>query len=48
MALLEQFPEIIDTESDDQQASQGIGHGMEGIPLDKRDIYEGRGRVTKK
>jgi hypothetical protein len=32
---LEQFPEIINTESDDQEAAQRVGHGMKTVALDK-------------
>jgi hypothetical protein len=32
---LEQFPKIINTESDDQQAAEGIGHGMEVVFLNQ-------------
>jgi hypothetical protein len=45
---LEQFPEIINAEDDDQEAPQCIGHGMEAVALDKKNIQEGDRGIGKK
>jgi hypothetical protein len=49
IGLLEQFPEIIDTEKDDHETTQGIGHRVKDPrSLDKQDIYEKEGGIAQK
>jgi hypothetical protein len=47
--LLKQFPKIVDTSSDDQQATQAVCHGME-VPevLDEKDIQDRDDGVEQK
>ena len=44
---LEQFPEIVDAGADDEQATQCIGHCVESVALDKKDIGEGDDGIGK-
>ena len=44
---LEQFPEIINTGADDEQATQCVGHCVKAIALDKEDIYQGNSGIDE-
>jgi hypothetical protein len=47
MIQLKKLKKVINADGGDQQASQGVGHRMEGLhPLDKEDIDQRQPRVN--